>query len=164
MNLQPLFETQKKLMDRIGYNEPDRFEKTITALLVELAELANEVRFFKYWSTNQKPTNKVLEEYVDGLHFGLQFGLELTGGIITLDTHVEMINGYNTYYGEEETMEETFKSCFIYAAGLYEDDYYYPFMYHYLRLGSLLGFTWEQIEQAYMDKNKVNHERQNNGY
>lgn len=27
-----------------------------------------------------------------------------------------------------------------------------------------VGFTWEEIKQAYYDKNKVNHERQNNGY
>lgn len=27
-----------------------------------------------------------------------------------------------------------------------------------------LGFTWNQIEQAYLDKNKINHERQANGY
>ena len=31
-------------------------------------------------------------------------------------------------------------------------------------LGALLGFTDEQIEQAYYDKNKINHERQSDGY
>ncbi|MEV2699175.1 dUTP diphosphatase [Paenibacillus larvae] len=27
-----------------------------------------------------------------------------------------------------------------------------------------LGFRWEQKEQAYYNKNKVNHERQSTGY
>ncbi|KIO62111.1 Dimeric dUTPase [Caldibacillus thermoamylovorans] len=31
-------------------------------------------------------------------------------------------------------------------------------------LAGLLGFTWEQIEQAYLEKNKINHERQESGY
>ncbi|WP_199427089.1 dUTP diphosphatase, partial [Thermaerobacillus caldiproteolyticus] len=26
------------------------------------------------------------------------------------------------------------------------------------------GFTWEQIEEAYMKKNAVNHQRQESGY
>lgn len=27
-----------------------------------------------------------------------------------------------------------------------------------------LGFTWEQIEQGYLNKNKINHQRQSEGY
>lgn len=34
----------------------------------------------------------------------------------------------------------------------------------YIGLGEMLGFTWDQIEEAYYAKNKVNHERQNTGY
>jgi dimeric dUTPase (all-alpha-NTP-PPase superfamily) len=44
------------------------------ALIVELGELANEVRSFKFWSY-KNPSNKevILEEYVDGLHFIISF-------------------------------------------------------------------------------------------
>lgn len=35
---------------------------------------------------------------------------------------------------------------------------------NFLSLGEMLGFTWEEIEQAYYDKNKINHQRQENGY
>ncbi|WP_338088272.1 dUTP diphosphatase [Lysinibacillus composti] len=31
-------------------------------------------------------------------------------------------------------------------------------------LGEQLGFTWEQVENAYLEKNKINHERQLSGY
>ena len=35
----------------------------------------------------------------------------------------------------------------------------------FVGLGEIdLGFTWEQIETAYLDKNKINHERQENKY
>lgn len=34
----------------------------------------------------------------------------------------------------------------------------------FLQLGAKLGFTWEQVEEAYYAKNKVNHARQANGY
>lgn len=34
----------------------------------------------------------------------------------------------------------------------------------FLGLGLCLGFTWEQIVEAYKEKNEVNHERQENGY
>lgn len=52
MNLQKLFDTQKVLRDRIGYEGEDRFEKLILALLVEIGECANEWRGFKFWSKN----------------------------------------------------------------------------------------------------------------
>ncbi|WP_409334913.1 dUTP diphosphatase [Bacillus cereus] len=35
---------------------------------------------------------------------------------------------------------------------------------HYLGLGETLGFLLEEIEYEYIEKNKVNHGRQNNGY
>lgn len=35
---------------------------------------------------------------------------------------------------------------------------------HYLGLGEMLGFKLEEIERAYIEKNQVNHQRQDNGY
>ncbi|ARF66689.1 hypothetical protein B7C51_20340 [Paenibacillus larvae subsp. pulvifaciens] len=35
---------------------------------------------------------------------------------------------------------------------------------HFYEIGTRLGFTPEQIEQAYFDKNKINLERQSTGY
>src|SRR5699024_6976154 len=53
------------------------FEEKILALFVEIAELANETRCFKFWSN--KPKNEddvILAEYVDGLHFIMSLGLD----------------------------------------------------------------------------------------
>lgn len=61
MNLAKLFETQKVLRERINYNEPDRFNKLVLALMVELGACANEQRTWKFWSNDQDPRIKVRE-------------------------------------------------------------------------------------------------------
>src|SRR5699024_11539088 len=56
--------------------EKDLFEERFLALLVELGELANETRCFKFWSTKERSNESViLEEYVDNIHFLLSIGL-----------------------------------------------------------------------------------------
>ena len=47
------------------------------ALLVEIGELANETRSFKFWSVKPASEKKIiLEEFVDGIHFILSLGIE----------------------------------------------------------------------------------------
>lgn len=50
----------------------------LLALQVEVSELANATRIFKYWS-NKGPEAKevIMEEYVDVLHFFLSVGNQL---------------------------------------------------------------------------------------
>jgi len=205
MNLSKLFETQKVLRDRIGYEGPDRLEKLILALLVEVGECANEWRGFKFWSKNQNPRvtdhcrncsgrgegyfsgeyhtgeietcieckgtgiaknkNPLLEEYVDGLHFVLELCIELELDADKLERHIE---DRKKVIG---TMEYHFGYLYHHASSLMNTvdvENRVIMMLHitkaYLGLGYRLGFTWEQIEQAYFEKNKVNHERQDNGY
>src|SRR5690625_2941081 len=59
MNLSKLFPIQKKLDDRIvkekGLEGQDLLDEKILALQVELGELANEWRGFKFWSEDQSP-------------------------------------------------------------------------------------------------------------
>ena len=67
MNLSKLFEMQRELDEHIEREHPrkpkeDRLAKKVLALLVELGELANEWRGFKYWSYNQKPKTEELGE------------------------------------------------------------------------------------------------------
>src|SRR5690625_1594587 len=55
----------------------DLIEEKMLALLVELGEMANETRCFKFWSTKGKSDQGIiLEEYVDNIHFLLSIGLE----------------------------------------------------------------------------------------
>ncbi|MGM0973384.1 MAG: dUTP diphosphatase [Bacillota bacterium] len=182
MNLQLLFKEQQLLRDKIAYNGPDRFEKLVLALLVELGECANEWRGFKFWSKDQEPRvqgnwkyqtgiidgkfvnvyeNPLLEEYVDKLHFILELGLELNCTDIELwpvyeknitNQFIECSGRvYNLYFQMRVTGEV--------PKGMYEH-----LLAYFLGLGFMLDFTWEQIEQAYFEKNAINHQRQEDGY
>ena len=196
MNLQPLFETQAKLDKRIvekkGLQGQDLLDKKILALQVELGELANEWRGFKFWSENQKPNTEViegckvcygqsyeaeehcdecggggaikkhplLEEYVDCLHFILSIGNELGES----DVDNWFVDEDTELYKSKNIVEQ-----FIYINGEITEIYQYDFsykalVYRMLCLGEMLGFNWSEIEQSYYEKNKINHERQNNGY
>ena len=44
------------------------------------------------------------------------------------------------------------------------DEHYKVAFSRFMELGSILGFTTEEIEEAYYSKNKINHERQENDY
>ncbi|WP_272032921.1 dUTP diphosphatase [Oceanobacillus kimchii] len=204
MNLNKLMTIQADLDKHIevkkGLQGQDLLDKKILALQVELGELANEWRGFKFWKENPEPrtkhfkgcdnciggvsknspllgpysecefckSNPLLEEYVDCLHFILSIGLELE-----LDDRPNSL----IYEIEEEPdelvlmFEEVLShTCDLFWDCYHENDYeaqeykYKAIFSNFLKLGDMLGFTTEQIEQAYLDKNKVNHARQESGY
>ena len=189
MNIQKLFEMQRQLDLRIEQEHPrqegeDRLAKKILALQVELGELANEWRGFKFWSGRQEPVtedlrvvdykesgeailetyNPLLEEYVDCLHFILSIGLEI--GVCPEELDAESIFFANVTEQFIDLFYEVSHLIYEERNGrLYEDYLRYDIVFeHFVGLGVMLGFTWEQIEQAYIQKNAVNFERQENGY
>jgi dimeric dUTPase (all-alpha-NTP-PPase superfamily) len=177
MNLEKLFAAQKVLMDRIEAVHPtqpgeDRFNKRILGLYSEIGECLNEWREFKFWSVNQLshtsavrvPTmieedkvyyNPLLEEYVDGLHFVLELGIV---------KKLEFYANETWIYQEKSINEQFIKVYQDINTFLYDEVFYLELLNSYIGLGIMLGFTWEEIEQAYLDKNKVNHQRQDGGY
>lgn len=181
MNLQKLFKMQKVLDDHIMDEHPElkwqnNLDWKVLALLVEIGECANEWRGFKKWSKNQKPNtavsvldelngkqfwkpvNPLLEEYVDCLHFILSIGLELSFQEVSLHlVHIDEVQEmYLKVYKLALMLRQSGRS--------HKEFYYEELISNFLGLGKALGFTWEQIEQAYMDKNAVNHARQDGGY
>ena len=175
-----------------GLEGQDLLPKKLLALQVELGECANEWRGFKFWSEDQNPRTKsyshqdeghihggfysvpvydknpLLEEYVDCLHFtisiGLDLGMEPVMFVEYLEINDNMMNG----------MEDKFLYVSKKVLDLYENirdkksafpgvDWLH-LLQHFLGLGRLLGFTDEQIEAAYLNKNEENHRRQQNGY
>ena len=163
MNISELFEMQKKLDQTIekekGIKE-DATDYMITALFSEIGEALNEWRWFKIWSNDRKPRPGLLEELVDCLHFILSIGWRcgLEKYFVIPDQLPEKLDRSAMHY-------------FIKLCNKLGDFYdlrtkwnYQRITEYYVMLVYALGFTWEQIEQAYMEKNRVNYERQANGY
>ncbi|QBK26724.1 dUTP diphosphatase [Ureibacillus thermophilus] len=200
MNLQKLFEVQakldKKIVEEKGLQGQDLLDKKILALQVELGELANCWRGFKFWSHDQEPRiekrtyktcpscdgeyvdscwecghsgqvvdkiiNPLLEEFVDCLHFILSIAIEL--GYTVDDLYVwddELVGKTEDIFLElmywvvlikskdERKRKDAFRTvCYIF----------------FNMAEQRLGFTWEQIEEAYLEKNRINHQRQLNHY
>jgi len=175
--IETLYEMQKKLDELIirekGLEGQDLLPNTVLALQVEIGELANEWRGFKHWSNDREPRfnvlivgdecgkerieNRVLEEYVDCLHFFLSIARQL-------DVPVEKLKHTNSLVFERGIVN-VFSGLMV-SVGMIR--VYEPAFYHswneFIALGECLGFTWDEIAAAYMDKNRVNHERQKNGY
>lgn len=161
MNLCGLYSLQSELDEkiRITHNLKDKnlTGKKILSLQVELGELANETRCFKYWSTKPpSPKNVILEEYVDCLHFILSLGLDYN----CTDLEIKMIP-------RKVKLTEQFINLFIDVTDCLvssSTDHYTTLFEDFLILGYNLGFTEEDITEAYYNKNQINHTRQNEGY
>jgi dimeric dUTPase (all-alpha-NTP-PPase superfamily) len=169
LNLNELFEIQAKLDAHIEKEHPrqpgeDRLSKKILALQVELGELANELpEVFKFWSNKKNNYEKALEEFVDCLHFVLSIGLEI--GVCPDELDEEPIFCADVTEQFIDLFYDVSRLKYEERNGqLYEDYYQYNFVLEqFLGLGKLLGFTWKQVEQAYLAKNKINHQRQDSG-
>lgn len=159
--LKELLEMQRVLDENIlkakGITEYP-LENMKIALFVELGELMNEFPTkFKHWKSSAVDNReKGLEEYVDCLHFALS----ITNAKVTLAK-------YEHYFREYEKtstwLEDTFE---LLDDVLYDlsEEYYADLLDDLFRVGNYLGFTWEEIYEAYKKKNAVNYERLKNGY
>ncbi|MBM7578897.1 dUTP diphosphatase [Jeotgalibacillus terrae] len=135
----------------------DLLRDKLLALSVEAGELANETRCFKFWS-RKGPSEKsiILEEYVDGIHFLLSIGLEKDF----------RFSGSADEKGSQSLTDLfiAFNRC-ISAFELDQTKDHYIQMWHvYLAIGEKLSFSAQDTIQAYIQKNKVNVERQKKEY
>jgi dimeric dUTPase (all-alpha-NTP-PPase superfamily) len=163
MNLHKLFSMQAALDAHIeeqhGIKKEDVMEKKVLALLVETGELANETRTFKFWSV-KGPSDRetILEEYVDGIHFLLSLGISLNLEDTVLDL-------------EPKQSESSLTSQFLEVYAKIQDfrkqlsnEAYREMFQSFISLGVMLGFSGQDIEEAYVSKNEVNYDRQKQGY
>jgi len=161
LNWETLFTMQHKLDTYIEQTHQvdgkELFEEKILSLLVELGECANETRSFKFWSTKESSSKEVIsEEFVDNIHFLLSIGLD---------------KGYTfqkiNFVPSNRTITKQFNDVFSHCLNFYHDQSelnYMNLFKSYLQLGELLGFSEQDILNAYVKKNKVNFERQAQGY
>lgn len=161
MELSKLFVMQRELdlfIQKSRKTDSDVFREKGLALIVELAELANETRSFKFWSTKGPSENEViLEEYVDSIHFLLSLGIEKEfNGLI--DWPVGEVQGELT-----ELFIKTTEAINYFLNELTIESYENVWI-HYGAIAQKLGFTYEEIINAYIAKNEENYERQKMGY
>lgn len=161
MNLGKLFAMQEELDRFIQSNngvEGDLFEKKGLALIVELAELANETRAFKFWSS-KGPSERdiILEEYVDSIHFLLSLGIEKD--LDSLEEWPEPASDMDltglflkTNKAIHEFMERASVANYLEIWSCYG------------AVAQLLGFSYDEVLEAYLAKNQKNYDRQKNGY
>jgi dimeric dUTPase (all-alpha-NTP-PPase superfamily) len=163
MNIQltPLLAEQAKLDAHIQQQHQVSYastrEKRLLALLVEVGEMINETKTFKFWS--KKPSAEksiILDEYADGLHFLLSLSIEVQSskslyeiGIISKTLTQATIEVFQAI----SDLSKTFTSTAL------EKSFQY-----YLNLIPLLGFTSEEVVDAYFKKLGVNYTRQKNAY
>lgn len=126
------------------------------ALLVEIGELANATRCFKYWSNKgPEPKERILDEMADCLHFILS-----------------LLNYDYESYAVETTLNEHFlRSNNKNLISKFNRMYYWTVTGEYgmvlLQLGYIcetLGFTAQDLELAYLKKHEENYKRQQEGY
>lgn len=152
-------ELDKYIQDSNGLAGQELFPQKLLALLVELGELANETRCFKFWSTKPPSEKQVmLEEYVDVLHFMLSLGLG-TGYRFNQEKVTDEDSGKDT----TKLFLDLFQICTSFGNAPGEEKYDRMFA-TYLTLGKRLDFQKKDIEEMYLQKNGKNYQRQDEGY
>ena len=148
--LDDLFESRYK-------NDKELIRKNRLELLVEIGELANETRCFKYWSIRQTgEKEKVLEEYIDCLFMTLYF-CNITK-ISLNEKFPESNNG---------DLIETFLNIYKYASNLDvkpKKSDVKKLLVECLYLADLLELTIDDLESVTKLKSKIIQERFNMNY
>lgn len=159
-NLLELKEKQKQLDSYIHELHDVTYETTlkrrILAFLVELGELANETRCFKFWSLKGPSSDDVIfEEYIDGVHFILSIGIainyDFNQNIEVKENNLSLVDQFFKVYQLASNFDNSAKS-------------YKSFVSEFLNLGVKLGLTKEKLDEYYQKKWLINFERQNNKY
>lgn len=161
ININRILELQKQLDNNIhtkhNINPKEVFEKRRLALIVEICEMINVNRCFKFWSLKKDYDKQVLgDEFVDCLHFILSISLHFD-----LDQTEYEIK--DVVYDDNEL---TLKVLYLISlAGKIESkDDCKKFIIQLFELAFTFGFTAQDIIDFYIKKNQVNFKRQQDNY
>ena len=163
MNLTLFYTKQLELESfvRLNLNIPEEefvsdmmVDKRIFAFKVELAELANETAWFKYWKQSHKPDPAaVIEELADCIHFLTAIGIYRNYRFITEITPEPWTNA------SEQALYGYLMNNDLASSGKWKNAFE-----QLIAIGLKLGFSLEEQIHAYLAKNKKNVERQKDHY
>ena len=168
-----MLKLQAKLDERIvkgnGLTYKDLLygNRYVSAILDEIGELNHELKAdWCWWKKTQAPVDekKVLEEFVDVLHFVLSWQLahhEVTGLPLSKFTAIAF-SEYENPIAATETRRVV--SAFQPMMLRLSECNAYPPVSQLMWLMRCLKLDFEDVYEAYLAKNKVNHQRQDQGY
>lgn len=161
IKINDLQEIQNSLDSRIfALHNTSRIETRadrVLALLVEVGELANETRCFKYWSLRAPSESSVIfEELSDVVHFALSLGID-----------IQFDDAFIEYDGVSASLNDQFHNLYqtintFSTTNLREN--YRELLVTIFNLAHSLGLDGEGIRTMYLLKNEKNHLRQDNNY
>ena len=148
INIKELYSLQASLDQEIALNHhvtyESTFERRLLALIVEIGELANETRYFKYWSSKPVDMDLVRGEYADCFIITLYF-FNIMG--IELDEEFKEIKEYDKV--------DIFARLYKLASDFYYDDnkeIIKEIFATIVNLGYLIGFNDQDIIDACLTK------------
>ena len=156
-----IYEENKKLdeifHDLYDNNSRETFRKNVLELLVELGELANETRCFKYWS-NKGPSDKeiILEEFADCMLMTLCFC-----NMLDVSLEEEFIES------KDNDVIEQFIYLYHESSKLIDDfdkDRIKRILINLVKLGNLIGLSDEDIVNGCLLKIEKNKKRFETGF
>ena len=163
--IKEMLQMQEKLdesiMKEYGLNEIDE-ENLRMAILDEVGELTHELKAnWCWWKKTQAPVDdkKVLGELVDVWHFVLSYQNHFNGcenGILNASMFERNSdNILNLLMTNEYKLSETLTDLSTWNIHKME---------RLVAISEYLGFTIEQVYEAYCNKNKINYQRLKEGY
>ena len=151
----------KSIMSAYGLTEIDE-ENLRMAILDEVGELTHELKGnWCWWKKTQAPVDmrKVLGELIDVWHFVLSYQNHFNGGENGILNALMFIrnsdNIFKLLMTNEYKLSETLTDLATWNIHKME---------RLIAISEYLGFTIEQVYEAYCDKNKINYQRLENGY
>lgn len=161
INFKTLFEKQKQLdleiakKHNVSYKET-RNRRTL-ALLVELGELANSTRCFKYWSNKpSEAKERVMDEFADGLHFLISLGIDA-------ELEIYEFKQSSSELTPSDLFLKMYEAVVIFMNDRSEDNYINCFEI-YLAIAEKLEMTKDDIFESYLLKLGENYHRQETNY
>lgn len=163
--IKEMLQMQEKLdeaiMKEYGLNEIDE-ENLRMAILDEVGELTHELKAnWCWWKKTQAPVDKqkVLGELVDIWHFVLSYQNHFNFGEearLSYLNEEELSNGMlKRLRTKKSNLSKVLTRLVIFESSII------PVL---IAITEYLGFTIEQVYNAYCDKNKINYQRLKEGY
>lgn len=166
------FVLDERINKENGNTRADTIDNRARALSVEINELFNETKFFKDWSKKQveyssAPYPKSVKmEYIDCIHFMLSLAIDYD-----IDVEAPIAESGNSTWEElfdigRKVIDDHIRIFITCSPG------YTPLrattlkiIYNHINfIGAKLELDEQEIIDLYLEKNKINHDRQNNGY